>query len=1094
MSSGYRDEAMSQPPKTKVFISYSRRDMAWVDQLVHALQANDIDVLIDREDIVKGEPWKPRIFSLIENADTIVFVISPDSVGSKICFEEVAYAESLNKRFVPIVIHEPISATGERLPVPPALSRINYIIFTHGSDADAALDDLLQALLIDLDWVREHTRLGELALHWEKSRKPSSQLLRGRELDEAEKWRDDHHKISRPPTELHHQFIRDSRTASTRRVRNWRIGSAISACVVAAGIFALNVVSNQRELEKIGKTNLEVNNTNTFTSSLILAEQFTDASLLSIESLVNNPAISKTKNKDVYSAALNLLRASRAGNHEAHVIAGHTKPLVNAIFSPDAKFIATSARDNTIRIVEADTKQLLAIINSNEPNFLIRFNEDSTALYTSDIKGWVYRWDIATKTIVAKVATKPGTPVALSHNCSQLAYITNTSTIRILDGTTFNPIRDLIGHSKLVTGLDFSPDDAFLASTSLDMTARIWDTESAEQLRLLKGHTDVVGPLHFGPDSDVLATGSKDGTVRLWRVEPEDDEADLIHTLRPYDNKAGQKPEQITVVRFSPLGDGVAAVVGNNQLFLWDAADGGEPAILNQNFNGIRHLVFSPDGSQIAVATFDPIQVDIRKEQAVTLWNAEPPLIIAKDDPLFSPDDPTEASITMRDQLRSPQSRLSGHLGSVYSVAFSPDNKTLLTSSSDGTARLWNPRRSINTKVFDHKYETPKLAFFVDSDKSLVTVTSRRIVRVWNIKNQSVQHKYKIDRDCLNSFFAAKSAGWFICLNGADIEKRQILTGELITKLVTLDKNERLGGLSDNGAYFTTILENGTGPIRTWSVDTRKILRTFRGHTGRIVSGTFSSDGRQFLTAGNDRTIRIWDTQSDKTDSKQVISWPLGFILIAKFIDNDKKIVAMGSNTTYGLWDIANQSWVEPPRADPDNTRGVLETSSDGKYVAVGYFFQSADKIRNGLNVFSRSLDLNVNFHGNADFIQTVGISSDGKLLVSGGDDSKVRIWPLSIDPNELIAKSMDEVPRCITTQYRKWLRLNPSPPRWCVTGPGNEDAPRERWAGKWPYNTEVWKNWLAAKDAGISTTMPVDPVFVPLEDPAKPKQATSAN
>jgi hypothetical protein len=91
------------PSKTRVFISYSRKDMAFTDRLEAALKERGFDVLIDRQEIYAFEDWWKRIQALIGRADTVVFVLSPDAVKSDVALKEVAYAASLNKRFAPIV-------------------------------------------------------------------------------------------------------------------------------------------------------------------------------------------------------------------------------------------------------------------------------------------------------------------------------------------------------------------------------------------------------------------------------------------------------------------------------------------------------------------------------------------------------------------------------------------------------------------------------------------------------------------------------------------------------------------------------------------------------------------------------------------------------------------------------------------------------------------------------------------------------------------------------------------------------------------------------------------------------------------------------
>ena len=67
-------------PKARIFISYSRKDMAFADRLEAALKARGFQPLIDRTEIYAFEDWWKRIAVLIGRADTVVFVLSPDAV------------------------------------------------------------------------------------------------------------------------------------------------------------------------------------------------------------------------------------------------------------------------------------------------------------------------------------------------------------------------------------------------------------------------------------------------------------------------------------------------------------------------------------------------------------------------------------------------------------------------------------------------------------------------------------------------------------------------------------------------------------------------------------------------------------------------------------------------------------------------------------------------------------------------------------------------------------------------------------------------------------------------------------------------------
>ena len=239
-----RDDPNTGSPGTeapKVFISYSRRDIAFVDRLQTALDARGIEVFVDRDDIEKGESWWLRIQQLILASDTIIFVLSRDSASSSICQQEVDFAESLNKRFVPIVARDL-----EDQPAPAALARLNYIFFVgnaiYGTSCDfnAAIDQVVRVLETDIGWIREHTRLGTLAERWKALQRRHELLLRGNELAAAETWLTTRPKQAPEPTDTHRNFITESRRAATARQRMMAgISIAVAAIAIILSSFAL---------------------------------------------------------------------------------------------------------------------------------------------------------------------------------------------------------------------------------------------------------------------------------------------------------------------------------------------------------------------------------------------------------------------------------------------------------------------------------------------------------------------------------------------------------------------------------------------------------------------------------------------------------------------------------------------------------------------------------------------------------------------------------------------------------------------------------------------------------------------------------------
>ena len=228
--------------RAKVFVSYSRKDLAFAQMMVGALAKLGFDAFLDKTDIAPGEPWKERLAGLIATADTVVFTVSPDSVASPICGWELEESARLGKRIIPVVARR-IADTD----APPALGRLNWVFLAEGDDKDAALATLDTALHTDLPWVREHTRLGELARRWSEQGRRQGATLRGADLEAAERWLDHRPADANAPTDLHQDFIRASRRAATARQRYW-VGGSLAVAVIAIALAAFAEV-NRREAQ-----------------------------------------------------------------------------------------------------------------------------------------------------------------------------------------------------------------------------------------------------------------------------------------------------------------------------------------------------------------------------------------------------------------------------------------------------------------------------------------------------------------------------------------------------------------------------------------------------------------------------------------------------------------------------------------------------------------------------------------------------------------------------------------------------------------------------------------------------------------------------
>ena len=176
----------------KVFISYSRAQVAFADDLALSLEHNGHDVIMDRTDIQYGEEdFQNRLRTMLEACGTVVFVLSDESAQSKTCIWETETAKELGKRTLVVTLGE----LSDGIEPPPALSKINWVHCWRnpaipGASQAKGFVELDKALRADIGWLTKRTAYQVDALNWQNrgSDPDSPILLRGELLAEAMAW------------------------------------------------------------------------------------------------------------------------------------------------------------------------------------------------------------------------------------------------------------------------------------------------------------------------------------------------------------------------------------------------------------------------------------------------------------------------------------------------------------------------------------------------------------------------------------------------------------------------------------------------------------------------------------------------------------------------------------------------------------------------------------------------------------------------------------------------------------------------------------------------------------------------------------------
>src|SRR5262245_29207929 len=421
--------------KLKVFISYLREDSAaFADELVAGLEYGGFAPFLDRHDIAAGEDWEARLGGLIVQSDTVVFVVSPEAVKSDRCVWEVDRRSELSKRLLPVIFksvpeHE----------IPKTLSRLQFVRFDTGRGITRPLAELAEALRQDLDWIREHTRLGELARRWEGRKRPNSLLLRGDDLDAAKVWMASRKGGAPEVTGAQRALISASEEAEAKRLGNERA-----------------------QLERDKAQLAEIKAAQARTARLQRITRWAVAAVGAVILIVGATVgyLQWDKARQLARQEVVLAENSQLDEARANVSAGQAS---NAALKE-----SLNRRQIELDYAQANILAELSTVKLSHNHF------DSALRLAS--RGT--RIDLALP--ADKTRASPAA-AALAAAVSQANW------------------RFALGHDRAVDSAAFSPDGSRIVTASWDNTARIWDAASAKEIAILLGPEQLVNSDACGP-------------------------------------------------------------------------------------------------------------------------------------------------------------------------------------------------------------------------------------------------------------------------------------------------------------------------------------------------------------------------------------------------------------------------------------------------------------------------------------------------------------------------------------------------------------------------------------------------------------------
>ena len=528
---------------------------------------------------------------------------------------------------------------------------------------------------------------------------------------------------------------------------------------------------------------------------------------------------------------------------------------VRPVFSPNGKLLAVSNRNYETRIFEVATGKRLHELPKRMTHE-IAFSPDGKTLAATYVDGQLGLWDVETGKELHMVES----------GCPEIYSVAWNSTGDLL--ATCSPAGGKRGPNNTFTRM---PGKVLLWNAkTFKVEKELMDVKWSGRVRFTRDNTRIVATVmktRTLDDSPRVAIWSTSAPAIVTTEKPKVDIATL-----PVKESISLPPMSAPTVAVSPDGKRVFAPLNiKDQLAMWNLTTGEREFVFKGKHGWqISRVGFSPDGSTVATSSLD---------KTAKLWDAKTGDLLATMEGhtyrlnyiTYSPSGKYILTSTGKQWPYVPKGPVSArtwdaktgkqiaefkaHMDTIRSAKFSPDEKHVLTSSDDHTARLWEVTSGKELHSFDHKSKIITVDFSPDGKTILTSSSERRSPYIEGIR-QPAEPSMKL---------------W-----GAE-------TGKLL-----IHKPHQQGVTASFNESGDQIITACRGVITYWDTATGKELATRR----EPLIGTtvvFCPNGKYFVVATPDEPLELWSIADQKPIARMEIEKPY------------RNFFSRGSRTFYSL-------------------------------------------------------------------------------------------------------------------------------------------------------------------------------------------------
>jgi WD40 repeat protein len=207
---------------------------------------------------------------------------------------------------------------------------------------------------------------------------------------------------------------------------------------------------------------------------------------------------------------------------------------------------------------------------------------------------------------------------------------------------------------------------------------------------------------------------------------------------------------------------------------------------------------------------------------------------------------------------------LSGHSDWVYSVAYSPDGRRLVSGAHDNTIKIWDAETGALIRTFSgHNGWVLSVAYSPNGRWLASSGTDDKTIKIWDAETGALIRTLSgHTRETVRSVVFSPDGRRLASSGAADntVKIWDAETGALIRTLSGHTSVVYFVAFSPNGRQLASAARDET--VKIWNTETGALIRTLSGYGDEVLSVAFSPDGRQLASGSYDKTVKIWDAET----------------------------------------------------------------------------------------------------------------------------------------------------------------------------------------------------------------------------------------